>query len=465
MALPTKVVGVYWTRWNPQIRLASVPQAYNLLYLFAATKAGSEGGISWGQNDVAADIKTCRGRGQRIILSTGGAGQGIRFGDRAASTRFVDSVVRINTELGGTLTAPAIDGVDFNTFEADATPNTPEYVWIGLELKRRFGQAFAITSPPAPWSNVDRVFCKEMLAKGAMDYAAPQFYDGPGLAEPAYIVQRTAEWVRDVAGGDASKIVVGFGMENAPNYSTIDQITSAYQQIKTAHPTIRGAFLWQHKTDADRAWAFANRAAPLVGATSSPTPIPPVVAPVLPDTRPKVTIGTANYPLSGADIARDTDNLVMYTTSPTPTNQWGTEVVIADGGVIQVLDRQASGSTSGTVIPAGAVVLSGHGAARDWLLTNARAGVTGVIIPGVVTTLGLPLLKRGTTDKEGTKTLQGLLVARGFAPANTIRADGTVDGGFGSGTETAVGKFQTTNKLTGTQGVVDDATWRKLLRL
>lgn len=77
----------------------------------------------------------------------------------------MDSVVRINAELGGTLTSPVIDGVDFNTFEAEATPNTAEYLWMFTELKRRFGQDFGITSPPAPWKAEDKAMIREALSR------------------------------------------------------------------------------------------------------------------------------------------------------------------------------------------------------------------------------------------------------------------------------------------------------------
>ena len=97
-----------------------------------------------------------------------------------------------------------------------------------------------------------------------MTYAGPQFYDGPGVADAAYIIKTTRDWVQNVAGGDASKIVVGFGMEDMANYSSIDEILTAWRVIENEFPAIRGAFLWQHKTDSDRGWVFAKKLAPLV---------------------------------------------------------------------------------------------------------------------------------------------------------------------------------------------------------
>lgn len=384
--LPGKVVAVYWTRWNSGIRLTQVPQSYNVLYLFAAGRSGDAGGIGWGMNDIAADIRTVRARGQRVVLSTGGAGQGIDFSSRSVSRRFVDSVVRINTELGGTLASPVIDGVDFNTFEAEATPNTAEYLWMFAELKRRFGRDFGITSPPAPWKAEDKAMIREALSRDLMAYAGPQFYDGAGLADPEYIVATTRDWVQNVAGGDASKIVVGFGMENMENYSSIDQILTAWRAIEKEFPTIRGTFLWQHRTDSDRGWAFARQVAPLVldnGIPEQPMRSTPPPTPTRPP-RPVVKIGSAFYPLAGIDIARELNALVAYTDKAptTSTNPYGCEVTVTGGKVIRINDRQTGGSATGTPVPDGGFVLSGHGEARIWLLANAKAGaaVEGVAV-------------------------------------------------------------------------------------
>ena len=382
--LPSKVAAVYWTRWNSGIRLTQVPPSYNVLYLFAAGRSGDVGGIGWGMNDIAADIKTVRARGQHVVLSTGGAGQGINFSSRVVSQRFVDSVVRINSELGGTLASPMIDGVDFNTFEAEATPNTAEYLWMFVELKRLFGQDFGITAPPAPWKAQDKAMIREALSQDLMTYAGPQMYDGPGLADPEYIIKATRDWVQNVAGGDASKIVVGFGMEDMANYSSIEQIIIAWRVIEKEFPTIRGAFLWQHKTDFDRGWVFANQLAPLVLDNTVPGQRVPATLPPPPTQPPGpvVKIGSAACPLTGIDIARGLNALVAYTDEAaiTSTNPYGCEVTVTGGKVIQIKDRQVGESETGTPIPKGGFVLSGHGEARTWLLANAKVGAAVEVI-------------------------------------------------------------------------------------
>jgi chitinase len=234
-----------------------------LAYLFAAHRT-TGGKVGWGYA-APQGIDTVRARGMKVILSTGGAGSGISFTSRTVSTEFVDSIEAINASWGGTRARPAFDGLDFNTFEADATPNTTEYVWMAQELKRRFGSSFLITCPPAPWNTTDRAFVKSMLAAGALDYAAPQYYDGPGLSDPTYIANSVRTWINDVAAGNASKIVVGFGIEpGAANYSTTAQVAQAWNQIEAEFPTIRGAFVWSHTGDQANGWGFATTIAPLI---------------------------------------------------------------------------------------------------------------------------------------------------------------------------------------------------------
>jgi hypothetical protein len=260
----TKVAGVYYTGWTGSPRIDQLDDGYNLVYLFAAHRGATPGTVAWGYARPQG-VPEARAQGRKVLLSTGGAGSGIDFDSRTVSTAFVDSIDRQNEAWGGTRTRPAFDGIDLNTFEADASRNVAEYVWIGQELKRRFGTGFLVTAPPAPWNDTDKAMMRQLLASGALDYAAPQYYDGPSLADPAYIVSSVREWIRDVAGGDASKIVVGFGINpGSANYSTGAQVESAWRTLEAEHPTLRGAFVWSHPGDLAAGLPFANKVAPLI---------------------------------------------------------------------------------------------------------------------------------------------------------------------------------------------------------
>ena len=254
-----KTLGVYWTGWGAPGNMTNVDTDYNLIYVFAATRAEGTGNLSW-PYAMPVGLQEARARGQKVILSTGGAGQAIAFNSRTISQQFVTTFQTVASSMGG------VDGIDFNTFEGGVSPNLTEYRWMASEFKRIYGPNFIVTSPPAPWSTVDMDFCRAMLASGHMDFCSPQYYDGPGMAEKSYVVSNVAEWITSVAAGDASKIAVGFGVANAQNYMTNAVAIDTFQTIKANHPNIRGAFLWERAADAAQNWAFANAMGPLVGA-------------------------------------------------------------------------------------------------------------------------------------------------------------------------------------------------------
>jgi len=83
---------------------------------------------------------------------------------------------------------------------------------------------------------------------------------------------------------------------------------------------------------------------------------------------------------AGADYPgyRGPNQLVIYTnpsTSTTATNQWGVEVQVGSDDVVDAVnDRLSSGSTSGTSVPSGGYVLSGHDSAAQFLRSAAAAG-------------------------------------------------------------------------------------------
>lgn len=76
---------------------------------------------------------------------------------------------------------------------------------------------------------------------------------------------------------------------------------------------------------------------------------------------------------------------------------------------------------------------------------------------------------RGVTGASSTwkrgpnvRRVQGLLVASGHAPRNTIRPNGTLDGVGGPGTRDATLRFQRARGLTD-DAIVGPKTWRRLL--
>ena len=269
--LPGRIVAGYWPAFRDDvIRVVDLPRQYNVVYLFAAVPQGSTGTVVWrppgdrrgAATHLASDIAYARQfQGRSIVLSAGGAGAGISFSSRTESDRFVRSISGIITALGG------VDGVDLNTFEADAAPRFAEYAWIARRLKSEYGPDFAVTAPPAPWSERDQQFCAEMAAGGLLDLCSPQYYDGPDLAVQDYIVGNIDEWIRLVG---PERLCVGFGVDpSTPDrYMTPEQCASTWQAVDAAHAGLRGAFAWNVATDESTGWGFAGR----VGALVAPFP-------------------------------------------------------------------------------------------------------------------------------------------------------------------------------------------------
>jgi chitinase len=248
------------------LRIRDIEPRYNLIYLFAATarEGDTSGAVKWDPpSDVngawtnwRADIQYARTTQKRkIILSVGGAGHGMAFPNRTVTTNFVNSIDALYSQWGG------FDGLDWNTFEGSQTPDTAEMIWASQELKRRH-PGFIISAPPAPWNTVDQKFCRDMLTAGALDYCAPQYYDGPNLADPAWALPNIDTWVNLLG---ANHVVIGYGIDpNAANYWNITSAVNAWKQIKAKHPAVRGVFNWQINSDRLQGWPFAQQLAPLV---------------------------------------------------------------------------------------------------------------------------------------------------------------------------------------------------------
>jgi hypothetical protein len=267
-ALPARVLAGYYPAWHAApARLRDIDPHYNLLYLFAARPVGgapgTTGAVYWtppGDGRGAAShfrqdlhhVRTVQGR--KVMLSVGGDGNGMRFPDRTRSLAFLASIVALHTALGG------FDGLDWNTFQAGQAPDTLEMIWISLELKRLY-PGFLISAPPAPWNAIDQRFCRDMLHAGALDYAAPQYYDGPNLADPDYVLANVAQWVALLG---ASHVVVGFGINSAANFMSEKQAIATWTALHHRHPTLRGAFHWELDADERQGWPFARKLGPLV---------------------------------------------------------------------------------------------------------------------------------------------------------------------------------------------------------
>ena len=87
-----------------------------------------------------------------------------------------------------------------------------------------------------------------------------------------------------------------------------------------------------------------------------------------------VTLAGTTLAVTGTDVARTTNSLVVYTPARgarTGTNVYGTEIAVVGGKITKIESRLGN-----MVIPSGGYVLSGHGTASTWLAAHAKVGAT-----------------------------------------------------------------------------------------
>ena len=190
--------------------------------------------------------------------------------------------------------------------------------------------------------------------------------------------------------------------------AVVDGVVTAVRDRETTGQSgmpipVDGVVLSGHGTA--RLWILANlRIGQAVTYPGGASPIGPS-----PSTQPSTSTGAstsgtavlaaASWPISGTNIERQTDALVVYTSAIgpiSPANQWGAEVAVVAGQVSEIRDRQNSGA-AGIPIPSNGYVLSGHGNARAWLLTQAYVGA-------VSSLSGASVTPTGTVNPIGTVT-------------------------------------------------------------
>ncbi len=246
-SLPAQVLACYYTAWDTgTYRITDVPADFNVVYLFHAKPRGTPVNGNW--NNVgngafefeyfdavpAAEVQACRARGQRVILTVGGAAAGFHFANRTQSNEFLASFQTLHDRLGG------VDGCDFNNFEANIGSSPQEMTWIATQLKARYGSGFAITAPPQPNSPEDRVLLKAMKDAGVLDWAGPQYYDWSGFNDPGFISRRTDDWVGDLG---ADRVLLGLAA-NYGNGPSLADCLREWDAVRAKYPAIRGAFCW-----------------------------------------------------------------------------------------------------------------------------------------------------------------------------------------------------------------------------
>jgi len=325
--MPDKVVATYFTLWSGGMRITEVPASYNQIYLFHCIP-NRDGSVNFEYPSAvsAAEVNTCQSRGQRCVLTFGGANAGFNFQNRTQSQTFLNSITKLIDSL-------SVSGLDFNNFEANVGSSPTEMIWIAQQLKGKYGYGFSITCPPAPgagYAPMDRTLTKAMAQAGVLDYAGPQFYDSSDLTTESILLQLIPEWVSNV--GSAGHVAIGAGSnysDGAPTATTV----SAWKKLIAKYPDLRGVYGWSAQDDKAKGWSFGSAIAAAVGAQPVPAPIPTPTPPSptptpTPPTPSGVAVVSAPVP-QRKGFTRRTDTLRCTATIKAGSSDVGiTEAVI-----------------------------------------------------------------------------------------------------------------------------------------
>jgi hypothetical protein len=269
--MPTRYKGVYWPSWTSQ-DLTTIPDAgaagYNVIYLFVARYNGTQ---TFGWDDhlaPAGQCATCRGRGQRIVPSLGGAGGQLPQPlGQVMADNICAAVVNLNTALGGTLVAPAIDGLDFNTYEGQAMSanDVTWYSYMGKKLKTTFGSSFIISTPPGI-ENAYINFCRDWYNAGGLDIALPQYYDNANNVLYNTIVGQTNYALTQLPGQ-----AVGVGFAANYDYGTGETLATCQSVCTDIGNRIRGVMEWESRGDGiNHGWTFSSTVLPIISGQAGP---------------------------------------------------------------------------------------------------------------------------------------------------------------------------------------------------
>jgi len=291
--LPKHVLAGYWqnfTNGAKALSLASVPTGYNLVDVaFADTDSANDGGVTFSVDSglssalggytnaqLTADVKTLHARGQKVIISVGGANGTISVTSSSAATNFANSVYSLMQTYG-------FDGVDIDLENGV----NPTYMTQALNaLHAKAGSSLIITLAPQTidmYQTTSDYFALALDIKSILTISYTQYYnsgsmngcDGGVYSEGTenFI---TAQACSQIQGGlSPAQVGLGFpastsaagGGYVAPSVvdASLDCLangTGCGSFVPSAKwPTIAGAMTWSVNWDASNGYAFESTVA------------------------------------------------------------------------------------------------------------------------------------------------------------------------------------------------------------
>jgi chitinase len=292
--LPAHVLAGYWqdfTNGAEALTLADVPTGYNLIDVaFATADSANDGGVTfavdsglssalggYSDSQFKADIATVHSRGQKVILSVGGANGTISVASSSAATNFANSVHSLMTSYG-------FDGVDIDLENGV----TPSYLAQALEsLHSMVGNSLIITLAPQTidmYQPTSDYFALALDIKSILTISYTQYYnsgtmngcDGNVYSEGTENFA-TAQACFQIQNGLApSQVGLGFPASTAAaggGYVSPGVVNASLDCLAarthcgsfvppTAWPGIGGAMTWSINWDASNGYAFESAVAP-----------------------------------------------------------------------------------------------------------------------------------------------------------------------------------------------------------
>jgi chitinase len=294
--LPAHILEGYWqdfTNSAPALRLSDVPTTYNVVAVAFGVSTSTPGQVGFSvdsglssalggytQQDFTTDIQTLHSRGQKVILSVGGANGSISVDDSTSASNFASSVYALMQQYG-------FDGVDIDLENGV----NPTYMAQALDqLSSDAGSNLIITMAPQTvdvQSTGDDYLQLALKIKNILTVMNTQYYnsgsmdgcDGNVYSEGTENFLTALACIQLQGGLNPNQIGLGLPATSAAAGSgyvdpsivnnaldCLDKGTNCGSFVpSTTYPGLRGAMDWSINWDDSSGYAFANTVSPHLG--------------------------------------------------------------------------------------------------------------------------------------------------------------------------------------------------------